>query len=103
MVMENWSENQANVERMVTGRIVDAGPDHLTVHDLSAGEDITVRIDDRARYSWTDVTEDGRLTDNAQIRIGYYIAGGLHIAAEVRVLDPGDGEPIDYVIPRTLH
>ena len=103
MVMENWSEYQANVERMVTGRIVDAGPDHLTFHDASSGEDVTVRMDDRARYSWSDPSQQGRLTDNAQVRVSYFIAGGLHIAREVRVLDAGDGASIADYLPSTVH
>ncbi|MBN1207266.1 MAG: hypothetical protein JXB05_20445 [Myxococcaceae bacterium] len=103
MVMENWSENQPNVERVVTGRIVDAGPDHLTFHDPSAGEGVTVRIDDRTRYSWSDPAQEGRLTDTAHVRIGYFIAGGLHIARDVQVLDPGDGESIADYLPRSIH
>jgi hypothetical protein len=81
-------------EEIVTGRIVDVGADHLTIHDLSVGEDIFVRIDDVTQFRWADERLHGRLTDNAQVRVGFFIAGGLHKATDVLVLDPGDGSPL---------
>lgn len=87
-------EHLAAVEKVVSGNLVDSGPDHLTVHDIAAGNDILVRVDDRTRYLWVEPRNQGLLTDNAQVRVGYYIAGGAHIAAEVLVLDPGDGESL---------
>lgn len=90
------------VDEAVSGPIVDAGPDHLTVHDVGAGEDLTLRIDDRTRYLWTDSRELGRLTDAAQVRVGFYIAAGVHVAAEVIVMDPGQGTSITEILPEDL-
>ncbi|WP_342375114.1 hypothetical protein NVS55_27920 [Myxococcus stipitatus] len=90
------------VDEAVSGSIVEAGPDHLTVHDLGAGEDLTLRIDDRTRYLWTDSRARGRLTDAAQVRVGFYIAAGVHVAAEVIVMDPGQGTSITSILPEDL-
>ncbi|XXF80754.1 hypothetical protein P2318_13655 [Myxococcaceae bacterium GXIMD 01537] len=94
MLSEHRSEYLGNVEKAVSGAIVDAGPDHLTVHDIGGSEDVTLRIDDRTRYAWVDARHQGRLTDTGLVKVGYYIAGGVHVAADVLVLEPGDGEPI---------
>jgi hypothetical protein len=96
-------EHLGQVEKVVSGNIVDAGPDHLTVHDIAAGEDVTLRIDDRTRYDWQKASDQGRLTDTAQVRVGYYIAGGIHTASEVIVLEPGDGVSLADNLPRQVH
>ncbi|MFP2932341.1 hypothetical protein ACLESO_45735 [Pyxidicoccus sp. 3LG] len=103
MQTENRSEYLGNVEKAVSGNLVEAGPDHLVIHDIGAAEDVTVRIDDRTRFVWHEERHDGQLTDTAQVRVGYYIAGGLHTASEVIVLDPGDGESIVDILPRRIH
>lgn len=101
MLTENRSEYLGNVEKVVSGNIVEAGPDHLIVRDIAIGEDITVRIDDRTRYSWVQARHQGRLTDTGQIRVGYFIAGGIHTASEVLVLEPGNGSSIaERIVPR---
>lgn len=87
------------VDKAVTGPLVDAGGDHFTVRDIAAGENIRVHIDDRTEFVWQDARQQGRLTDSGQVRVGYYYAAGVHTAAEVHVLDPGDGVPLS----RTLH
>ncbi|MCI0572820.1 MAG: hypothetical protein L0Y66_18875 [Myxococcaceae bacterium] len=103
MRTENRSEGLGNVEKVVSGNIVDSGAEHLTLHDAAAGEDITVRIDPRTRFTWLQKQHEGRLTDTAQVRVGFYIAGGIHSARDVIVLDPGNGSPIaDRLIP-TVH
>lgn len=94
MLTENRSEHLGNVEKVVSGNIVDAGPDHLTVRDIAVGEDVTVRVDDRTRYSWMQAQHEGQLTDTGQVRVGYFIAGGIHTASEVLVLAPGNGTPL---------
>lgn len=94
MRTENRSEQLGNVEMVVSGNIVDVGPDHLTVRDISIGEDVTVRIDDRTRFSWLQSQHRGRLTDTGQIRVGYFVAGGIHTASEVIVLEPGSGSQL---------
>ncbi|NTX01131.1 hypothetical protein HUA74_03695 [Myxococcus sp. CA051A] len=94
MQTENPTLDLDKVDEAVSGNIVDAGPDHLTVHDIGAGEDLTLRIDDRTTYGWTDSRYRGQLTDAAQVRVGFYIAGGVHTAAEIIVMDPGQGESI---------
>jgi hypothetical protein len=101
MRTENQSEHLGNVEMVVSGYIVDAGPEHITVRDVAAGEDVSVRIDDRTHYSWQQAQHEGRLTDTGQVRVGYFIAGGIHTAREVLVLEPGDGSPItERLVPR---
>lgn len=100
MLSEHRSEYLGNVEKAVSGNIVDVGPDHLTLHDIAAAEDLTVRIDDRTRFTWQDKGAEGQLTDNGQVRVGYYIAGGLHIASEVLVLDVGNGAFISGIFTR---
>ncbi|MCP3099913.1 hypothetical protein LZ198_13640 [Myxococcus sp. K15C18031901] len=102
MQTENPRMNLERVEEAISGAIVEAGPDHLTVHDIGAGEDITLRIDDRTTYVWNDARDEGRLTDTADVRVGYFIAGGVHVAAEVIILDPGQGRSIADAIPRRL-
>ncbi len=84
----------ANLEEAVTGMVVDSGPEHLTIHDPAVGENIEVRIDDRTRYEWMDNTFTGQFREGARVRVGFYIAGGLHHASEVLILEPGDGAPI---------
>ncbi|MBU8898644.1 hypothetical protein DRW03_31995 [Corallococcus sp. H22C18031201] len=96
-------EHLNQVEEVVSGNLVDSGPDHLTVHDIAAGEDVTLRIDDRTQYEWLEARDTGRLTDNANLRVGYFIAGGVHVAAEVIVLEPGDGVSLADRIPRQVH
>ncbi|MFY2560252.1 hypothetical protein ACN469_21760 [Corallococcus terminator] len=94
MQTENPTLDVDMVDEVVNGTIVDAGPDHLTVHDTGAGEDLTLRIDDRTTYAWTDARKAGQLTDEAQVRVGFNIAGGVHTAARIIVMDPGAGESI---------
>lgn len=94
MQTENPTLDVDKVDEVVDGTIVDAGPDHLTVHDTSAGEDLTLRIDDRTTYAWTDSSKQGQLTDEAQVRVGFNIAGGVHTVSRIIVMDPGDGESI---------
>lgn len=96
-------EHLEAVEKVVSGNLVGSGPDHLTVHDIAAGNDVTLRVDDRTHYHWSEQRHNGRLTDNAQVRVGYYIAGGAHIAAEVLVLDPGDGAPLTGSLAPHVH
>jgi hypothetical protein len=103
MLTESRSEHLGNVEMVVSGRIVDAGPDHLTIRDLTVGEDVTVRIDDRTNFSWFQARHEGRLTDTAQVRVGYFIAGGIHTASEVLVMEPGDGSPIAGPLAPHVH
>ena len=103
MLTENRSEHLGNVEMVVSGRIVDAGPDHLTLRDLTVGEDVTVRIDDRTNFSWFQTQHEGRLTDTGQVRVGYFIAGGIHTASEVLVMEPGDGSPIAGPLAPHVH
>lgn len=100
MLSEHRSEHLGNVEKAVSGNLVDVGPDHLTIHDIGAAEDVTVRIDDRTRFTWQGKGAEGQLTDNGQVRVGYYIAGGLHMASEVLVLDAGDGASIAGIFTR---
>ena len=95
------SEHLERVEEAATGPIVDYGPDHLTIRDIGRGEELTFRTDDKTRYVWHDPKSQGRLTDTAQIRVGYFRAGGIHKAYEVIVLDPGSGESIaEQLVPR---
>lgn len=103
MLTVNRSEHLGNVEMVVSGMIVDAGPDHLTIRDLTVGEDVTVRIDDRTMFSWFQTQHEGRLTDTGQVRVGYFIAGGIHTASEVLVMEPGDGSPIDGPLAPHVH
>jgi len=103
MRTEQRSEHLGNVEKVVSGPIVDSGPDHLTVRDIAATDEIRVRIDDRTLYSWLDKRQEGRLTADGQVRVGYYIAGGIHVAAEVLVLDPGEGPPLSGRFAPHIH
>ena len=100
MVEQHVGVNLNRVDKIVMGRIVDIGPDHLTLHDVSENEDITFRTDDTTHYAWSEGRSRGRLTDSAQVRVGYFIAGGLLKAAEVLVLDPGNGTSVaERVVP----
>jgi hypothetical protein len=103
MLTENRSERLGNVEMVVSGRIVEAGTDHLTIRDLTVGEDVTVRLDDRTSFSWFQAQHEGRLTDTGQVRVGYFIAGGIHTASEVLVMEPGDGSPIAGPLAPHVH
>jgi len=103
MLTENRSEHLGNVEKVVSGHIVEAGPDHLTVRDVAIGEDVTVRIDDRTRFRWMQSQHQGRLTDTGQLRVGYFIAGGIHTASEVLVLEPGNGSLFTGRLAPHLH
>jgi hypothetical protein len=93
----------ANVDKVVSGPILDWGPDHLTVKDMASGDEISVRLDDTTRFRWTSRKLEGQLTDSAQIRVGYQLAGGVHVAREVIVLDPGKGASIAGLIGAILH
>ncbi|WP_146209811.1 hypothetical protein [Vitiosangium sp. GDMCC 1.1324] len=103
MQTENQSERLSAVDKVVSGNIVEAGTDHITIRDIAAGVDITVRVDDRTRYVWMQPQHQGRLTDDGQVRVGYYFAGGVHTASEVLVLEPGNGVSIAEQLVPTVH
>lgn len=87
-------EHLNKVEKVISGRIVEAGADHLLIREEATRDEVTVRIDDLTHFDWQDEKQRGRLTDTGEVRVGYFIAGGVHKAMEVHVIEPGDGVPV---------
>lgn len=97
------SEHLGRAQKVVTGPIIDSGPDHITVRDDIAAEEFRLRIDDRTGFSWLDKAHEGRLTDTAIVRAGFFIAYGVHNAVEIIVLDPGRGVQLDGTFRPHVH
>lgn len=97
------SEHLGRAQKVVTGPIIDSGPDHVTVRDDIAREEFRLRLDDRTGISWLNAEHEGRLTDTATVRVGFFLAYGIHNAVELIVLDPGRGAPLDLTLRRHVH